>query len=240
MLRRLARRLARRFDEWRPVRYDRKPSTLPGTSFRIPKVRQVAAVTMVYRSPIILRKWVSHYGSLLGRRNLFIISHGECDEHRDVVEDCNYIVVPREFHYHINGMKASLLSAHSNALLTIYEAVICGDADELIVLDPQVEGNLRDYVLELPQDSVVAPIGFNLMPTEDYYDTAERVSLDSAILRQENRAVFAWEFCKPSVVKRPILFSTGQHGLIGSDFSVDESLVLFHLKFLALNSRVRI
>ena len=42
--------------------------------------------------------------------------------------------------------------------------------------------------------------------------------------------------CKPSIVKRPIRFSTGQHGLIGSDFSVDENLVLFHLKFLALNS----
>ena len=147
----MLKRLARRFNEMRPVRYDRTPSTIPGTSARLPKVREVAAVTMVYRSPIILRKWVAHYGSLLGRRNLFVISHGECDEHTDIVDGCNYIVVPREFHYQVNGMKAALLSDYSNALLAIYDAVICGDADEIIVLDPNIVGSLREYVLDLPQ-----------------------------------------------------------------------------------------
>ena len=55
------------------------------------------------------------------------------------------------------------------------------------------------------------------------------------LLRQVNRAIFVWQFCKPSILKRPSRFSVGLHGLIDDEFSVDSNLILFHLKFLALN-----
>jgi hypothetical protein len=206
----------------------------PGS--RQAKVPLVAALTMVYRSPLLLQKWVDHYGSALGRENLFIISHGPCPEHEGIVAGCNYVVVPRAFSDEIDATKAALLSGFAKSLLCVYAAVVCGDTDELIVVDPVKGVGLRDYVLGLPPDSVVAPIGFNIIPSDAYYaDNAARADLNAPLLRQVNRAMFAPLFCKPSVMKRPVTLSTGQHGVIGDRFTMDAGLVLFHLKYLALN-----
>jgi hypothetical protein len=119
--------------------------------------------------------------------------------------------------------------------LCIYEVVVCGDTDELIVIDPAVRVSFREYVLDLPQDAAVAPLGFDLVPPVEYFDRPDRVTVDVPLLRQVNRAVFMFDFCKPSIFKRPVRLSTGQHGLLDGKFSVDPNLALFHLKFLAIN-----
>ena len=199
------------------------------------RVREVAALTMVYRSPVILRKWVAHYGELLGRQNLYIISHGACDEHAGIVEGCNYMVVPRDFSEEVARLKAMLLTRISTALLGIYQGVVVGDVDEMIVLDPAAGGGLRSYVLDLPEDAVVAPIGFHIVPEDAYFQSGRRATIEAPMLRQVNRVVFDAEFCKPGVLRRPVAFSLGQHGLMGDRFDVDPNLALFHLKFLALN-----
>ncbi len=200
------------------------------------RVREVAALTMVYESPALLAKWVQHYGDLFGRENLFIVSHGPSPAHEEVAAGCNYLVVPRETIVDIGSVKAALLSNMSAGLLAIYDAVICGDVDELVVLDPNAHpGSLKEYVLSLPGDAAVAPLGFDIVPDEAYFDEGGRATIARPLLRQVNRLVFDWEFCKPSVLKSPKTLSIGQHGLIGSRFALDENLVLIHLKFLALN-----
>jgi hypothetical protein len=198
------------------------------------RVPEVAALTMVYRSPVILRKWVAHYGEQFGRHNLFVVSHGPCEEHAEIVVGCNYVVVPRDFSEDVARLKAMLLTRMSTVLLGIYSAVVVGDVDEMIVLDPRAGRSLRDHVLALPETAVVAPLGFHIMPDDDYFG-GDGVSLAAPLLSQVNRVVFDAEFCKPSVLRRPAAFSLGQHGLMGDRFGVDESLALFHLKFLALN-----
>ena len=199
------------------------------------RVPEVAALTMVHRSPVILRKWVDHYGKLLGQHNLFIISHGVCDQHAEVVAGCNYMVVPRDFSEDVARLKAIVLTRVSTALLSIYQGVVVGDADEMIVLDPAAGPNLRDYVLDIPDDRVLAPIGFHIIPEDAYYDGHRRATIEAPLLSQVNRVVFDAEFCKPSILRRPVEFWLGQHGLIGDRFDVDSNLALFHLKFLALN-----
>ncbi len=200
------------------------------------RARRVAALTMAYDSPVLLDKWVRHYGDLLGRENLFILSHGISSAQQEVAAGCNYLTVPRDSINDIGEVKAVLLSNMSATLLGAYQAVVCGDVDELIVLDPGLSaGSFSDYILELPDDSVVAPLGFDVIPEAGYFDGDQRSTIAEPLLRQVNRAIFDWEFCKPSILKRPVRLSIGQHGVIGGRFSLDTNLVLIHLKFLALN-----
>lgn len=133
--------------------------------------------------------------------------------------------------------KAEILSDLCATLLTIFDAVICGDVDELIVIDPTLNQDLIGYIETLPKDKVVAPVGFNVMPQSDYYERPyPRVDLDRPLLGQCNRLSLASNFSKPSILKTRARFAAGQHWLDAGDFVLDPNLALFHLKYLALNN----
>ena len=167
---------------------------------------------------------------------MYVISHGECPEHDEFRDKCNYIVVPRKSSDYIDRRKALLLGGLTTALLSFYDVVICGDVDELIVCDPRFGANLSKYLLALPSNSIVAPLGFNVVsPAKDFDRSDPAVTIEAPILRQVNWVVFSPQHCKPSVFKRPAILSGGQHGLIGSDFSIDPNMMLFHLKWAGLN-----
>ena len=196
----------------------------------------IAAVTMVFNSPAILAKWISHYGSILGQENLFVISHGDDKPHKEIAKYCNHITLPRRFDSDFDFDKAAILSDFCATLLSTYNAVICGDVDELIVVDPAIDQDLVGYIDALPQNSIVAPVGINVMPRSSYYERPyPRVDLGQPLLSQCNRMSLAPNFCKPSIFKARGRFAPGQHWLAQGEFTLDPALALFHLKYLALN-----
>ena len=198
--------------------------------------RRVAALTMSYRSPPLLAKWVDHYGGMLGRENTFVISHGRDDRQEAVAGGSNYISLPRrEFDARIAVKKANILRDFCSFLLNTYSAVICGDVDELVIAHPDLETSLEDYIHTLPADAIVAPVGLNIMPRSSYFDLERPADIASPLLRQCNRVSLASNFCKPAVVKRTPRFAPGNHWLLKDTFTLDTNLVLIHTKFLALN-----
>lgn len=194
----------------------------------------IAAVTMVYSSPALLRKWVEHYGSIFGDRSLYVISHGFSEDHIEISKNCNHITIPRNFSSSIDQQKSGILSSFCALLLNVYDGVVCGDVDELIAPHPDTGKNLEEYIQALPDKGVFAPVGFNVMPKMSYYD-GPVLDLDRPILAQCNRVSLASNFSKPSILKRAARFAPGNHWLIGEDFTFDHNLYLFHLKYLALN-----
>lgn len=112
---------------------------------------------------------------------------------------------------------------------------MCGDADELIVSHPDSGMSLPEHIEALPDASIVAPVGLNIMPRASYYDLDEPATIELPLLRQCNRVSLASNFCKPSIVKRPPRFAPGNHWLMRDEFELDRNLVLCHTKYLALN-----
>ena len=195
----------------------------------------VAAATMVYESPRILEKWVRYYGECFGRKNLFVLSHGECHEHRVVAKGCNFIVVPRELGESFDWQKSSALSSLVNLLLNFYGSVVCGDCDELVIVDPSLKLSLADYINTLEPNSVVAPVGLNLLPGPNYFDCSQPYfKMDRPALSQCKQLELAPKFSKPTIMRGPIRFAPGQHSLFDSDFKIDYSLYICHLKFMVV------
>ncbi|WP_170549921.1 glycosyltransferase family 2 protein [Ruegeria atlantica] len=96
---------------------------------------KIAALTMVYRDYEMLARWCDYYGDMLGRENLFIVSHGADPRHREIAQGCNCITVPREPVANFDTWRFEMLHRFVQFLSSSYEWVIRTDSDEFIVAD---------------------------------------------------------------------------------------------------------
>ena len=196
-----------------------------------------AAITFVYKSYPFLRKWVEYYGGLFGRKNLFIISHGDDPVHRVICEGCNIIQVPRDFNVEFDIVRWRFLSLQVSSLLEYFDWVLCIDCDELIIADPRYGMSVCD-VLQSSQSSVLAPIGYHLLGNE----SAGEIRIDWArpLLEQFNVLIFDASYCKPVIVSKPVTFYPGGHGVSDTSFVHHPALILVHLKYLDYNRIVHL
>lgn len=195
------------------------------------KANACCALTMVYKDYEFLRKWVDYYGNEFGDTNLFVISHGEDEIHKEICKNINLISIPRFFDESFEASRWAGLTHYSNYLLEYYSAIIVGDCDELIAIDPEAKTSLSSYILSHEHDAVAA-IGLNVYP----YDHAqETVDWNKKLLKQVPWACTDSSMTKPSILKSKKTLGFGGHGLIKSDFYADHHLALFHLKFVDEN-----
>ena len=203
-------------------------------------------MTMVYGSERLLRLWVAHYGRLVGRQNLIVISHGENAAHREICQGMTHIVLPRVFDATFERDRMQLVMNLSDGFLRAFHAVIFSDVDEFLALDPSVDMTLPDYLRQLPDDRARAPIGLNVIPNE-MLPASERADdrapdleddLEAPLASSPNAAFFPF-LCKPMVHLKRTMFSHGFHATIRTgkgrfqpDMVLDKNLLQFHLKYL--------
>src|SRR5580704_8885346 len=114
----------------------------------------IAALTFVFNEAINLPIWIKYYGKNFGERNLFVVDRESTDGSTDNLGEVNKIIIPRDAFD--DKKKADFLSSMQNALLNYYEAVVCGDCDELVVPNIGVYENLADYVSRTEYDYVTS------------------------------------------------------------------------------------
>jgi hypothetical protein len=190
------------------------------------KTDRTAVIAMVYGDSFI-EKWIDHYSRQVGIEHLYVVSHGQNDFHRKVCSSANHLVVPRKFDKSFDLRRRSLLDHLSNGLLEAYDTVIVTDVDEFIVVNPDLNLSLAEYLLGR-REAVLCPIGFNVVPVE----VGRAIDWGARILDQAPLAFYSPAFCKPVLKKKPCQNGPGGHSLVGSGFFVDPNLVLFHLKFV--------
>ena len=122
---------------------------------------RVAALTMVYRH-WYLKLWL-YYGRHLGRENLFIISHGDEDEIRDIAVGCNIIPFSRGSLERFDARRWRFISKHQNRLAAEYDCVLTGDIDEIVfdAFEDDLVRALSDS--ELDPENAVYVAGFDLV-----------------------------------------------------------------------------
>jgi hypothetical protein len=184
---------------------------------------------MAWNAPVLLAKWVDHYGSAFGRENLFVVSHGEDAAQRAAAEGCTLIVVPRAMRGDTEAARWRFMGHVFSALAEAFHTVVGGDVDELVALHPDAGPRLADYLLARSAP-VVAPLGLEVIPPAGV--PPPRIDWRRPILAQMPRVVPRSHYSKPCVVSGPVIFGGGGHGLTeGQDFRLDPNLLLFHLKF---------
>ncbi len=189
----------------------------------------IAAVTMVWNDAFFLRKWVSYYGTLLGARNLYVISHGENPYIRDIPGDFNVIQVPRDpSDPYFDRRRWALMSHVTSGLTRYHRAVLCLDVDEIIL--PAAPGKaLVDVIERLEPDVPFAVPGFEVFPRdEDVPDTGRLGDI-------AGEAAYSVFYSKAVIAQKDIEFYPGGHGVMHEPFQLTTDLMLMHLKYLHIS-----
>lgn len=195
----------------------------------------MCAMTMVGGDHFFLRRWVDYYGAQLGRENLFVLSHGGDPEHQRIAEGANVIYLPYdETRNCFNQRRWQMLSRFTSGFTRYYNWVICGDVDELVVVDPAVGSSLPDYVAQMgagrDRPKVLTPFAIEMVhnPTlEPEPITEGRNILDVRRIFRLNA-----NYAKPCIVRDVIEFVPGGHYGSHPTLHLDPHLYLFHLRFI--------
>lgn len=196
---------------------------------------KIAAITMVYKEHQMLKRWYDYYGELVGHENLYVVSHGRDDAHRDITPLASHITVPRDDLQRFEGMRQQSLAYLQRSLYSYYDAVIRVDTDEFLVFDPDVHDSFEDALYSTNFETTEAwfALGMQLFTEEE--DIA--IEPDQLITDHAQHCVISPIYSKAACCRRNIV--TFLHGAwyVGSNnvqmgrFQMPNGLYLFHLKY---------
>jgi hypothetical protein len=175
----------------------------------------------------MLRRWVDHYGSAVGRHNLLVLDDNSTDGSTAGL-DCPVVPLPKlpgggEF----ERTRIRIINGFARGLLACHDFVIFVDVDEYLVPDPAKHANLRQFLAARRDVPVIAPIALNLI----YVPGAQsKLEPDRPVLDQRQYAKFVPGMCKPSIKQVDAAWTVACHG-ISHRFTVDRELFMLHLKF---------
>lgn len=183
----------------------------------------VAAITFVYNEAVNLPIWLRYYGGNFGPKNLYVIDRESSDGSTSDIGESTLIKLPHDAFDEYK--KTNFVSFLHQALLQNYDAVIYTDCDEILVPNPSIYSNLRDYI-ERSDFEYVAAVGMNVLHMIDREDP---LRLDLPILQQRQFAKFWSVLCKTLISRVPVTWLPGFHGLNRRP-RIDTNLFLFHTK----------
>jgi Glycosyl transferase family 2 len=186
-----------------------------------------AILTIVRDDAFLLRRFVQYYGGLFGRKNLYIISHGDEPQVREIAAGCNIFPVPA-----IETSKFTMLHWRTknhlkNALRQWYRHVLVCDVDEFVVVDPDSGKNLRTWLDEAPGRTVYTAMGLEIVHLRD----KEPDSIEDGILGPRRHVQVALHYAKPCIVSRPAKLGRGGHYSEYDKLNMPDFLYLFHMKY---------
>ncbi|NIZ14010.1 glycosyltransferase family 2 protein [Phaeobacter sp. HF9A] len=186
-----------------------------------------AVVTIVRDDLYFLKRFIAYYGGLFGRRNLYIISHGDEDAVRELAEGCTIFPIPA-----IETSKFTMLHWRTknhlkNALRQWYRHVIVCDVDEFIVVDPASGMNLRSWLETAPVRTVYSAMGMEVLHMRD----RESDSIEEGILGPRRHVRVDLHYAKPCILSRNAHLARGGHYSEYDRLNLPEFLYLFHMKY---------
>jgi len=191
-------------------------------------MKRICALTTARNDQIFLRKWVDYYGQAFGRENLFVILDGHDQLPPDNAEGVNLLRLPHIPLERVPAMRrrARVMSHFAKGLYHYFDIAIATDVDEFIVVDPQANVSLREYL-----DSHDLPISVSSLGLDvgQHLRLEGPLNPESPILEQRRFAHVSSRYTKPCITTRPLTWGSGMHRIKGKNFRIDPNLYLFHL-----------
>ncbi|MCI2082599.1 MAG: glycosyltransferase family 2 protein [Bacteroidales bacterium] len=196
-------------------------------------IKRVAAITTSRNNPFFASKWLEHYGRELGRDNLYMFLDGKDqkippnagDAHITVCEHTKESVAAGDKSRvnRVNELAARLFNKEG------YDMVIGCDADEYLILDPDCDATLTEYLSRLPDNyASVSALGIDVGQKTG---TEAPLNCEKPVLEQRGFAVLCSRYTKPVIMLHPSRWGSGFHRIEGHNFHIDGNLYLFHLGY---------
>ncbi len=198
------------------------------------KPKNIAVISMMRNDNFFVNKWIDYYGKQFGKLNLFLVLDGQdqvLPENHGLI---NVIRVPHTPLGRAGGdrNRARLLSHLAKALFRRYQVVIATDIDEFLVVDPNLQQSLAEYLQKPIKHSSLSALGL---------DVGQHLKEESAIdpslpfLEQRKYAHVSARYTKAVIATRPVTWGSGFHRVKGRNFHIDPNLYLFHFGMVDYN-----
>lgn len=191
-------------------------------------LKKIIAMTMV-RNDRFLSKWVEHYGRELGLSNLRIFFDGEDQKVPPFCAGAVTQVLPKMQGDVVatDRQRTRFMSEQAAALMDHEGAdmVIATDADEFLVVDPDIGLGLAEFLSGQPRHPCYSGLGVDVLqhlPSEGAADFSR------PFLSQRHRGWLYSRYTKPSVITRRLKWGGGYHRVKGVNFHIVPGLYLFH------------
>ena len=198
-----------------------------------PTKSPLGVMTMAYQDHDLLETWVRYYEKQVGRKHLYVLSHGNDPEHHKIAEGANVINIPRDpTMYRLDRKRWFLLTQFTNGFLRYYNWMITTDVDEIIVLDPEQGDNLAGYLQRYDTPLApksISPFGIEIVHNPDL--EPEPLVAGGSILSRRRLFRLNSNYAKPCIVRQDVGFTTGGHSNNHQPRVLDEHLYLVHLRF---------
>lgn len=190
--------------------------------------KRIAAITMARNDEFFLSRWIEYYGKNFGKENLYVYLDGLNQKIPSNADDTNIEKLEHTELTRVSGDKfrIKLLNDLSKKLFADgYDIVIGCDADELLILDPDIKTSLSDYLSNIRNKTSVSGLGIDVIQ-----NICDEGKLDESkpLLAQRDFAVLSTRYTKPVVLFKPARWGSGFHSIKGKNFHIDKNLYFFH------------
>lgn len=189
--------------------------------------QKIGVVSMVRNDRFFIPKWIEYYGAQLGHENLYLILDGHDQDFPEDHETINVIRIPRQKLNRASGdrNRINVINYFVRALFFRYERIIAHDIDEFLVVDPNQQVPLADYLKRPVRSASLSALGLDVGQNLDLEQ-----SIDPArpFLQQRSFAHVSARYTKAIVATRPLTWGSGFHRVRFKNFHIDPNLFLFH------------
>lgn len=190
-------------------------------------MKKICAITMARNDAFFLEHWIAYYGAILGKENLYIYLDGTDQPIPPTAGEATVVHCERIPGQVVAAEKRRLthLSNMASKLLNRYDLVIGTDADEFLVLDPDINESLVSYLSRLDINPSVSGLGVDI---GQHLDEEQPIDLNRCFLSQRSYGQVSSRYTKPVVVSKPVRWGAGFHRVKGHNFKIDKNLYLLH------------
>ncbi len=192
------------------------------------KLKRIPAITMARNDDFFLSRWIEYYGAQIGTENLYIYLDGT---DQNVPKNAGNAHVKKLPHtdmsraagdkYRINLMSDLAADLFARG----YDIVIGCDCDEFLVVDPETQMSLAEYLSNNARHKTISGLGLDVgqnMRMEKSLDPVQ------PILAQRQYALLSTRYTKPVVLTHPARWGSGFHSVKSHNFHIDKNLYLLH------------
>lgn len=189
--------------------------------------KRIAAITMARNDDFFLSRWIKYYGDELGYENLYIYLDGTDQNIPENAGTANVTKLPHTDMSRAAGDKyrISLMSDLAKKLFEKYDIVIGCDCDEFLIVDPNINMGLSEYLSTKKFNTTLSGLGLDVgqhMKHEQPLDTSK------SFLSQREYALLSTRYTKPVVLNKPVNWGSGFHRVKNHNFHIDKNLYLLH------------
>lgn len=189
--------------------------------------KRIAAITMARNDDFFLSRWIKYYGDELGYENLYIYLDGTDQNIPENAGTANVTKLPHTDMSRAAGDKyrIGLMSDLAKKLFEKYDIVIGCDCDEFLIVDPNINMGLSEYLSTKKFNTTLSGLGLDVgqhMKHEQPLDTSK------SFLSQREYALLSTRYTKPVVLNKPVNWGSGFHRVKNHNFHIDKNLYLLH------------